>query len=283
MARSIAAIKLQLTETFKAQPELAQANSTSRRAIWNLLLYVVAVGINIFENILDLFKTDIQTIADSSAAATPVWLQDKAFKFQYDATDPQIIQLIDTVPQYPVVDPTKRITTRVSVKTSLANEVMIKVAKNEPPEAFSSAELAAIQSMFNIIGTDGINYLVSSATSDKLFIDAEIYFDAQYAPIILSTITANITSFLSNLATVNFGGAVQVSDIENVIRNSEGVKDVILNQVRARADATAFASGTDLVLNNQVISRLWNTVSGYIVPETTPGNTLADSLTFIPA
>lgn len=283
MARSIASIHTQMISEFRNSPELSLASSTSKRAVWNLLLYIFAIGVNVFESILDVFKTDIQAISDKSAAASPLWLQDKAFKFQYDETIPQIIQLIDTVPAYPTVDVTKRIVTRVSVKTTLANEVKIKVAKSEPPVALSGPELSAIQAMFNAIGVSGINYLVSSAEADKLFISGIVYFDAQYAPLILASITTNVTNFLSNLALVNFGGSVQVSDIENVIRTTEGVKDVIIDQVRARIDSDAFESGTDLVLNNQLISRLWATGAGYIVPETSTGHTLADSLTFIPA
>jgi len=60
-----------------------------------------------------------------------------------------------------------------------------------------------------------------------------------------------------------------------------GVNDVVLNNVRGRDDASSFSNGIDLVLNNTVISRQWNTIAGYIVQETTTGKTFADSLTFI--
>jgi hypothetical protein len=72
-----------------------------------------------------------------------------------------------------------------------------------------------------------------------------------------------------------------VSDLEIAIKNAAGVKDVVLKNVYARKDTTLFASATKLIEDNCVILRGWDTIAGYIVPETTSGQTLNDSLTFI--
>ena len=102
MARSVATIQALIVTNFQAQPELAAANSTSKRAIWYLLTFIVATAINVFEQLLDLFKANITAIVALSAPATPQWLQAKIFNFQYSATNPQNIQLINTVPTYAV-------------------------------------------------------------------------------------------------------------------------------------------------------------------------------------
>ena len=57
---------------------------------------------------------------------------------------------------------------------------------------------------------------------------------------------------------------------------------MVFNNVQARADTTAYGSGTNLVVSNTVVQRSWDTFAGYIIPETDTGHTLADSLTFIP-
>ena len=57
---------------------------------------------------------------------------------------------------------------------------------------------------------------------------------------------------------------------------------MVFNNVRARKNADALSSATYLVQANELIARQWPTISGYIVGETTSGNTLADTLTFIP-
>lgn len=257
-------------------------NSQSKRAIWLAWTFIVATAIHVLENIIDLFTANVEATAAQSAAASKAWLQAKAFAFQYDAANPQIIQLINTVPVYPVIDATKCITSRCSVSTDLANNVLIKIAKQEPPIGFDSDELAAIQSYFNTIGAVGITYTASSGNADQLYIDADIYFDGQYQAVILTNITNSLNSFLANLsAQKNFDGKVLMSDLENAIRNTTGVNDVILKNVKARQDSTPFAGATSLIAANTVISRFWQTVTGYIILETTAGETLTNSLNLI--
>lgn len=281
MARTIAQIQAQIIATKNAQPELAGLTSTSKRAIWNLWTFVVAACIAIFEQLLDSFLTEVETQVAQSAGASVLWLQAKMFQFQYDATTPQVIQLINTVPQYPVVDANKRIITACSVTSSLSNQVSIKVAKSNPFVALATAELTAAQSYINTIGAAGITYNVISLNADKLYVQAQIYYQGQYSTVIQQNVIDAINSFLQNLSIVNFNGSMKISDLEGAIRNVAGVNDVVLNNVRGRDDASSFSNGIDLVLNNTVISRQWNTIAGYIVQETTTGKTFADSLTFI--
>ena len=230
---------------------------------------------------LDSFLTNVETQVNASAGASILWLQAKMFQFQYDATIPQVVQLINTVPQYPVVDATKQIITACSVTSSLSNQVTIKVAKSNPYVALVSAELTAAQSYINTIGAAGISYTVISLNPDKLYVQASIYYQGQYSTVIQQNVIDAINSFLQNLSITNFNGSMKISDLEGVIRNVAGVNDVILNNVKGRDDASTFANGVDLVLNNTVISRQWDTVAGYIVQETTSGKTFADSLIFI--
>ena len=281
MARTIAQIQAQIIATKEAQPELVGLTSTSKRAIWNLWTFVVAACIAIFEQLLDSFLTEVETQVAQSAGASVLWLQAKMFQFQYDATTPQIIQLINTVPQYPVVDANKRIITACSVTSSLSNQVSIKVAKSNPFVALATAELTAAQSYINTIGAAGITYNVISLNADKLYVQAQIYYQGQYSTVIQQNVIDAINSFLQNLSIVNFNGSMKISDLEIAIRSVAGVNDVVLNNVRGRDDASSFSNGIDLVLNNTVISRQWNTIAGYIVQETTTGKTFADSLTFI--
>jgi hypothetical protein len=281
MARTIAQIQAQIIATKEAQPELAGLTSTSKRAIWNLWTFVIAACIAIFEQLLDSFLTEVETQVAQSAGASVLWLQAKMFQFQYDATTPQVVQLINTVPQYPTIDKTKQIITACSVTSSLSNQVSIKVAKSNPFVALASAELTAAQSYINTIGAAGITYNVISLNADKLYVQAQIYYQGQYSTVIQQNVIDAINSFLQNLSTTNFNGSMKISDLEGAIRNVAGVNDVVLNNVRGRDDASSFANGIDLVLNNTVISRQWNTIAGYIVQETTSGKTFADSLTFI--
>lgn len=279
MARSISDIQQTMLDAIAADSVLSTLlTSTSRRAIFRLFTYIVAVAINGLEQLIDIFKAEVETIATAAAPATQPWLQDQILKFQYSPTVPQVIQLINFAPAYQVVDELLRIVTRCSVTTNLSNNVLIKVATGEPPAALSAPQLAALQSYVNEIGIAGVIYNVTSEASDKLYVEANVYYDGQYSAVIQANVIEAIENFL---AAIPFNGQMKISDLEESITSVEGVNDVVLVNVKARANATAFASGSFLVQNQQTIGRLWSTVAGYMVGETESGNTLANSLTFI--
>jgi len=280
MARPTALIQQQILDYIAADETLGSLLiSTSRRAIFRLLAYVVAVGINILEQLMDIYQAVLEAIAGAAAPGSGPWLQAQILKFQYSADVPQIIQLVDFAPMYLVEDTTLRIITRCSITTNLANSVLIKVATNDPPSALSSDQLSALQSYVNQIGVAGVTYQVQSLSADLLFVNAQIFYQGQYGS---SIQLAVITAINGYLAALPFNGRMKISDLEETIREVPGVTDVVLMNVKARAATVVFSGGTDLVINNQLASRYWDTVSGYMIGENTSGNTLADSLVFIP-
>lgn len=279
MAREISIIETQITDQVAADPVLSvNLTSSSKRAIWRLWAFVVATAIAILEQLMDQNKIDVETIVSQAAPGTPQWLQAQVFKFQYSSTSPQVIQLINLAPQYPLVDPSLRIVTRCSVTTDLANVVTIKTAKNEPPEALASLELDALTSYIGQIGVAGIQYNVVSLAADRLYVAAQVYYTGLFSSVIKSNVILAIDNYLAGIP---FNGQIKVSELEEAILDVDGVNDVILQNVVARADSTAFGSGTALVVGNTLSSRLWPTLAGYAISEDTAGQTLADSLTFI--
>lgn len=279
MARSITDIQQQMLDNIAADTTLGVLlTSTSKRAIFKLFTYIVAVAINLLEQLIDIFTTSVEATAAAASPATPSWLQAQILKFQYSATVPQVIQLINFAPAYAIVDTTLRIISRCSVITNLSNNVIIKVATGTTPAALSVEQLAALQSYVNEIGIAGVIYSCTSNTSDKLYVQANIYYKGQYSAVIKANVIAAIDKFLAALP---FNGQMKLSDLEEAIREVEGVNDSVFVNVRARDNNTAVGSAIYLVQNQQTVGRLWSTVAGYIIGETTAGQTLADSLTFI--
>jgi hypothetical protein len=279
MARQISLIQQQLLDNIAADTTLSPLlTSTSKRSIYRLFTYIIAVAVNTLEQLIDIFTVTLEAVAYSAAPSTPAWVQAQILLFQYSATVPQVIQLLNFAPAYPVVDATLRIISRCSVTTNLSNSVVIKVATLTPPAALSAGQLSSLQSYVNQIAITGINYNVTSTNSDKIYIQASIYYQGQYSNVIVLNVQNAINNFLALLP---FNGVMKISDLEGAIRTVTGVNDVIFINVQTRSDATAYGSGTYLIQNNQVIARLWNTISGYMVPETTAGQTLTQSLNFI--
>jgi hypothetical protein len=233
------------------------------------------------EQLQDVFTADIEAVVATAAAASAKWVQAKMFEFQYSTTNPQVIALINTVPVYPVVDPALQIITACSVTSDISNVVAVKVAKQSPFVALTTAELASAQGYVNTIGVAGINYEIVSLNPDNLYIAADIYYQGQYASVIQANVIAVINQYLQDHSVNEFDGKLKMSDLEDTIRNIAGVNDVVLRNVRGRADADAFSAGIDLILGSSVIQRQWSTIAGYIISETTTGKTLMDSLNFI--
>lgn len=287
MARTISVINQQILDSIAADTTLAPLlTSTSKRAIFRLFAYIVATGINLLEQLTDIFTTANEATAAAAPPAIPAWIQSQLFKFQYSQTNPQVIQFINYAPAYPVVDSTLCIISRASVTTTVANQVEIKVATGSTtPVALTADQLDAVKAFVNPpngIGIAGITYNISSGNADKLYIQASIYYSGDYSAVIQANVIAAINNFLAVQSDVNhFNGKMKLSDLELAIRNVSGVNDVVMVNVQARPDGIAYGSGTYLVQAQQVLSRLWSTVSGYIVSETTAGHTLTDSLTFI--
>jgi hypothetical protein len=280
MARQISQIQQQILDQVITDPDLSPVlTSTSKRAIYRLWAFITAVAIGMLEQLMDIFSAAVEATVAKGAPASAAWIQDRIFKFQYSADVPQIIQLVDLAPTYPVVDPSLRIITRCSVTTNIANNVIVKVAKGEPPQALSPAQLSAVQSYVDTIGAAGVSYNVISTDPDLLYIQGQVFYNGQYSDVISANVLQSINAFLAALP---FNGQMRISSLELAIRNVTGVTDVLLQNVSARAYNTAFGGIPNMILNNQVISRLWPTVSGYMIPETTAGNTPADTLQFIP-
>jgi hypothetical protein len=264
MAREISVIENQITDQVAADTVLsANLTSTSKRAIWRLWAFITAAAIAILEQLIDQNKVEVEKLIAQAAPGTPQWLQAQVFKFQYSDTNPQVIQLINLAPVYPTVDPSLRIVTRCSVTTDLANIVTIKTAKNDPPEALDGLQLSALTSYINQVGVAGIQYNVVSLAPDRLFVSAQVYYTGLFSSVIKSNVILAINNYL---ARIPFNGQIKVSELEEAILDVDGVTDVILIDVSARADATPFP-GTALVQGQALASRLWPTVAGYAVSE----------------
>jgi len=268
MARTVDVINASIVSTIAAN--FASAGITidtvnwSRRNIIRLFCYSFAICTAYVEQLMDALQLSLETTAAKTPAASQLWIQAKMFLFQYSTANPQVIQLINMVPQYLTVDPTLNIITACAVSSSVPNEVVVKVARTITGSlaALASGELVAAQAYINTIGDAGVNYQVQSTNPDRIMIAADIYYSGQYS-LISGTVVTTLVSFLQNLSLTNFDGAIKVTDLEAAIRSVTGVNDVVLRNVKVRGDSTLYANGIYIVSNSTTIQRQWNTIAGY--------------------
>jgi hypothetical protein len=278
MARSIQTIVALLDAEQANQTDLSTLNSTSNSAIYTLWKYIVATQMYLQETLWDIFKADIEAKIRTAAVGSAAWLQSKVLEFQYDSVTPQVLTVgSDFSINYTVPDTTKRIVTRCAVNRTAQRTVLIKVAKSEPPVALGVLELSSLGGYVDDIAFAGVNYFVTSKASDKLYLKANIFYDGQYASTISDSVILAVNTYLANLP---FDGKVKVSALTDAIQSVTGVTDILIQDIAIRPDATSFIDKTYLVQNNTTIIPLFQLDAGYIVEETTSGETFADKLTF---
>ena len=222
---------------------------------------------------------ELETQISAAAVGSNAWLQSKVMKFQYSASTPQVLAVDSNFAiNYPTIDTTLQIITRCSVTTTSQRVCLVKVAKSDPPVALSAPELSSLSGFLSDLNFAGVNYVAQSLTSDKIYIDADIYYNGQYA----STISANVIDAINAyLAAIPFDGKIKLMSLIDAIQGVTGVTDVVLRNIAIRADATAFANKTYLVQNKTSIIPLYQMYAGYATEETTSGYTFTDTLVFI--
>lgn len=279
MARSVNDIRLQMDDQQAAETGLSSLNNPSQTSIYQLFKDVLSFCINYLEQLVDTKKDETDEIVSLAAPSTPSWVQARVLEFQYSATNPQIASLVDYAVDYATVDTSLQIISRCAVITDNNRTAKIKVATGDTPAQLSAAQFSALDAYVDVFLPVGIKYELVNLASDKLYVEGEVYYDGQY----VNSIQDNVEEAINNyLASLPFNGAVYVSALEDAIQSVAGVSDVKILAIKARQDTTAFASATTVYdLSTGANARKWDTVAGYIVEETTGGETFADKITYI--
>jgi hypothetical protein len=276
MARSISTIQTEILAAKAAEASLAGLTSVSISAYFRAWSYIAAVAINLFEQLLDLFKAEVEAEVAKAVPSTGPWWLDKLLKFQYSATNPQVIQLVNFVPVYNVEDATLRIVTRAAVKMTASAQVVMKVAKGVTGSLgpLNASELAAISSYVDRIQPPGVNTSVISLNPDRLKLVMTVYFDGQAVEaVVLAAVEAAVEAYLAEL---DFDGTVYLNKLIDKIQLVSGVRDVVISSAIGRDSGTAI---TSTLLSP--FPRAYEATSGYVIPEDTAGHTLNDTITMV--
>ena len=292
MARSVeeikAAIKVDIRTYSSLDNFVFPEDGGSRASVFNIIIFVVSAAMFVFETLIDNLQNNIQTIADSAPSGNESWLRRKILDFQYgdtitiNTTDADLDNYF--VPEYPVLDLTKRIITQCAVSDT-ATGVNIKVAKGTvgalvPLEAI---ELTALTNYYyGTSYTEGIGFAGVTATfisllPDRIRVEAEIYYLGQYvSDVVKANVILAIDNFLNTFTDDNFGGNIYMIRLVDAIQLVEGVSRVKVLDIKARPETTPLGGAT--VVDVQGV---YTTFAGHIISEDTASNTLDDTLTMI--
>jgi hypothetical protein len=296
MARPISVIKAKMLADIQADPVLSSIlTSPSLTAIYNLWCYIFASATNLFEQVQDLYIANAESAALKTPPATPIWIQNQVFNYQYDPSGATATNVVVIKPDFSVGYGTKNtafnIVTLCSVKTSPNNYVEIKAAQGDAVTGYSAITGTALAQLDGFLGEilpAGINHTLISQDADYLGIIGTVYFRNGFSGVIMANVLAAIKAYADSISisntnasqSVNYTGVVKAAAIEEAIISVDGVSDIRLTRITARSFSTPFASSAVIYdLATGVNNRQYNTAAGYIIQET-GANSWANTLIF---
>ena len=257
MARTIKQIKKSMTDQFMADPVLREKygltaedtfdGSFSAVSFESILFGIVAAAIYTLEAIFDAFRREIDTkIADSVVASIP-WYHKICLEYQHG--DNLVLNEATSEYVYELIDDSKKLV-KFAACRDRGGGVYILVAKEGAdgyPEALSNDVLTAFREYINRRKPAGVITDVYSYNPDDITLSIRV----QYNPILLNSDGSLITdpsvfpvedAVNNYLASILYGGTFNRNKLIDAVQSVEGVQDLILGEVSAKAsDAQSFS------------------------------------------
>jgi hypothetical protein len=272
MARSTQEIFDTIQAEAAAQPVLsglaAFASATGLARLW---AYITAKILQLHEQLWERHKADVDAALAKAKPGTADWHAEQALLFQLG----DVLIADDNGIHYAAGSTGARIITRASAKEDpRTGKLFIKVAKDGPAAGtlapLTNAQKTQVIAYFDRKGFAGVRKEIVSLPADMLKLSAAVYYDALIdVPALQLQVQAAVRGALAGL---EFNGELYLAKLQDAIQAVAGVKDVQLLTVSARVTGRPV----------QVITRVYETVAGYIVEDTAAGSTLVDTIQYLP-
>lgn len=257
-----------------AQTLLADVTTKSRVARWRLWVWCVAVAMYSFDVLFDLFKIDLEDIAQQSRYGQLPWYESVSKNYQ------QGYNLVwsNNAFRYSIVDETAKVVklaAAVELVTGPSSVVSLKVAKltGSDPAPLDATEKAAFEAYIKKIKPAGIVVTVITDVADEL----RLYMKIGYDPLVLSATgeslltpgTFPVADVINTfIKTLPFNGTLELCNLVDAIQAVFGVNSVYVTNASARYGANPFIVFTERYQAN----------AGYLTIEA--GTPLSTSITY---
>lgn len=252
MARTITDIFNDKMQKVAADVTLAPLlTSTSKAAVYRLILYISAVCDWTLENLHDLFRKEV---AETIAAMKPHslrWYAEKAKAFQYgynlagetdgydntglsdtDIENSQIVAYAAVIEQQ-----SANIRLRIKLATDNGNDL----------EPLTAPQLTAFTAYMQRIKDAGVKLSITSTVADSLKLSVRVRYNAlvlnaagaRIDGVNATPVQLAIKAFLKNLP---FNGVFSVAKLEDAVQAVEGVEDLAIDLVQVQYGLLPFAS-----------------------------------------
>lgn len=269
MARSISDIKTALGTAYINQSatqvkygltpenvELGFDSIFSKTSVENIFFYAIAFCINVFEQILDAFRTEIQTTVDSAFVANKAWWHAQAMSYQ-DGDD-LVLNTSTFKYEYATIDATKQIVKKVAVREAVQADGVCKVklylaTENAGTiEPLSTAQKERFEAFAQMITPSGVLRTIITGNGDVV----EFGMTVNYNPLLINSdgqlitdvgivpVDAAISDFINSLNSTNFGGKLNLTKLIDAVQSATGVVDAKLTVFKINTVAQAELWGT---------------------------------------
>ena len=232
MARTIAEIQAQQATALE---ELGL--SASKAAEWRLWTYVVAVAIHSFELILDLFRREIEEVADKIASGTERWYREMAYRFQNGHK--LLFDDKTALAYYAKDDPGARIIKMVAIAV-VGKKIFTKVAKTDDQGKIvplSADEVYNFEGYMASIKPAGDQIEVVSTTADRVRYNMEVFYNPSVPR---TSVQQNVIAALEGFKTsLSFDGVLYAQQLVDAVMAAEGVVTVDLRRLSRQGADTS--------------------------------------------
>lgn len=252
MADTIEDIEAQIDAQVAADDTLVSLSSTSNAARYKGWRGAIAFILNTFQRQQDDYQAAIQTLVDTKQFGTNEWWEQKMLEYQHG----DLLQFINNVYQYALVDATKQVINLCSIATD--NKIVILKAAtlvDNVPQPLTDDQIAGAQSYANEIRPCGITPVVQSYPADNLKIYLKIFYNPQGdLPTVKNEVEAAILNYLD---TLDFNGILYINKLIDAIQAIDAVIDdqVVVVQIAAKSSLVGYAN----------IASSYQAVAGYFI------------------
>lgn len=280
-ARSVSEIEAAIQAAKEGKSALDGIDNTSAASVWLALRNAIATVTNLHEQSFVGFADEIEARAKEIQPGIPRWYAAESLVFQYGDS----LEYINGNLTYSVIDPAKQIV-KLAASDKENGYLVLKVAKRNSlgvAAPLNAMELTAFTSYWSSKKFACTPLAIVSASADiarltyRIGVDPTLIDPSTGQSLIDNTqypVENAITAYLETFQSTRFNGVVRVAEITDVIQAVGGVVNPIAESVQMRANDGSFQD--ILATNNDE----YLTRSGYIVPDTTAGFTLRDTLSY---
>ncbi len=232
MARTITEIQNQIFTEITANENLATLNSTSKVAIYRLIVFAVSYSILLLEKLFEIHAVQVNTAIYENKPGTARWYRNMALKFQFGflllTDDDEFDNTGYTTDQIEA----SKIIKYCSVKESLeSSRLIIKIAGESGDNLIplTTTQIISFQFYMSEVAYAGVKINIVNNPADKLALNIRVYRN----PLVIDelgnniltggrTVEAAIKTYMKNLP---FDGELVINDMIDYLRDVPGVEN----------------------------------------------------------